>query len=163
MQAGVHAGLPGEAVFVLARHVLLKPAVSPAPAPADCAEVTRELGHVLALHVADQGRLVPRGIVAVAAQPDVVLLLHLLIDYGEPVLAVVRVAAGVVHGKLAGAVEAGIETVVIRMILILMNRDDWLEVTILLGLDLIIHKIIMILIVMQMVHVLIYIYFRFDP
>ena len=56
VQAMVHACLPGQAVFVLATHVLLKAAVSPAPASADCAEIARELGHVLPPHVADQGR-----------------------------------------------------------------------------------------------------------
>ena len=155
--AMVHACLPRQAVFVLAAHVLLKAAVSPAPAPAQGAEVARELGHVLPLHVADQRRLVPRGVVAVATKPDVVLLLHLDIDYGEPVLGVVSIAAGVVHRELGGALEAGIETVVILMmiLMILMNRDNWLEVSILLGLDLILHEIIMILIVMQMLCVLI--------
>ena len=150
----VHACLPGQAVFVLTAHVLLKAAVSPAPAPAQGAEVTRELGHVLPLHVADQRRLVPRGVVTVATKPDVVLLLHLDIDNSEPVLGVVSIATGVVHGELGGALEAGIETVVILM-MILMNRDNWLEVSILLGLDLILHEIIMILIVMQMLCVLI--------
>ena len=154
MYAMVHACLPRQAVFVLAAHVLLKAAVSPAPAPAQGTEIARELGHVLPLHVADQRRLVPRGVVAVAAQPYVVLLLHLDVDDGEPVLGVVCVAAGVVHGKLA-ALEAGIETVVILMILILVNCDDWLEASILLGLDLILHEIIMIRIIMQMVHVFI--------
>ena len=153
--AMVHACLPRQAVFVLAAHVLLKAAVSPAPAPAQGAEVARELGHVLPLHVADQRRLVPRGVVTVATKPDIVLLLHLDIDYGEPVLGVVSIAAGVVHRELGGALEAGIETVVILMILILVNCDDWLEASILLGLDLILHEIIMILIVMQMLCVLI--------
>ena len=165
VQAMVHACLPGQAVLVLAAHVLLKAAVSPAPAPADCAKVARELRHVLPLHVADQGRLVPRGVVAVAAQPDVVLLLHLDIDDGEPVLGVVSIAAGVVNGELGGVLEAGIETVVILMmiLMILMYRDNWLEVSILLSLDLILHEIIMILIVMQMLRDLIKVYFCFDP
>ena len=154
MYAMVHACLPRQAVFVLAAHVLLKAAVSPAPAPAQGAEVARELGHVLTLHVADQRRLVPRGVVTVATKPDVVLLLHLDIDNSEPVLGVVSIAASVVHRELGGALEAGIETVVILM-MILMNRDNWLEVSILLGLDLILHEIIMILIVMQMLCVLI--------
>ena len=37
-------------VFVLSGHVLLKAAVSAAPAPAERAEVAGEVGHVLALH-----------------------------------------------------------------------------------------------------------------
>ena len=158
MYAMVHACLPGQAVFVLTAHVLLKAAVSPAPAPAQGAQVARELGHVLTLHVADQRRLVPRGVVTVATKPDVVLLLHLDIDNSEPVLGVVSIAAGVIHRELGGALEAGIETVVILMMIlmmILMNRDNWLEVSIVLGLDLILHEIIMILIVMQMLCVLI--------
>ena len=37
-------------VFVLSGHVLLKAAVSAAPAPAERAEIAGEVGHVLALH-----------------------------------------------------------------------------------------------------------------